>query len=193
MVMPRDGSLWFKHLTNRHSYGAEETVAGVLYASHWLRDRFPLVHRPVIGDLSRRQGGHFPPHVSHQNGLDVDVGFIHKTKKQPRGFRKANSKNIDAEATWAFIEGFLFTGFVDKIFIGRHLRRPLLRAAKRSQERPHSRRARRRWRSRAARRQLDVDDAFENVLSFDGEHRNHFHVRFRAWPDVCGRYVAAAR
>lgn len=34
-----------------------------------------------VGDLSQRGGGRFPPHVSHQNGLDMDVRYVRKDRK----------------------------------------------------------------------------------------------------------------
>ena len=44
----------------------------------------PGTKRLPVGDLSRRRGGFFPPHVSHQNGRDADIGFYlrkgHNTK-----------------------------------------------------------------------------------------------------------------
>ncbi len=30
----------------------------------------------VIGDIAKKDGGNFPGHVSHQSGLDIDIGFL---------------------------------------------------------------------------------------------------------------------
>jgi murein endopeptidase len=37
--------------------------------------RFPHAPRIVIGDISRKGGGYFPGHASHQQGLDADIYF----------------------------------------------------------------------------------------------------------------------
>jgi hypothetical protein len=43
----------------------------VVVAAEWKRrgNTMPLVY----GDISLRYGGHFPPHVSHREGIDVDI------------------------------------------------------------------------------------------------------------------------
>lgn len=42
----------------------------------------PARPRMMIGDISRRNGGFFPPHASHRNGTDVDVLPVRKTKSE---------------------------------------------------------------------------------------------------------------
>ena len=42
------------------------------------RTWFTTVPRIQVLDLSLRQGGNWPPHVSHQNGLDVDIRYLRK-------------------------------------------------------------------------------------------------------------------
>jgi murein endopeptidase len=45
------------------------------------RAKHPHAPRVVIGDISRESGGPMDDHVSHQNGLDVDVYFPRHDRK----------------------------------------------------------------------------------------------------------------
>ncbi|NUN13541.1 MAG: penicillin-insensitive murein endopeptidase [Myxococcales bacterium] len=55
------------------AWGAPEAIACVeLVAAEW-STRYPKRPRVGIGDISRRNGGRFAPHVTHRNGLDIDV------------------------------------------------------------------------------------------------------------------------
>ena len=57
-------------------YGNEELVQLVLRVVDAYARAHPRAPRVGIGDLSRPHGGYFgPKHVSHQNGLDVDVYY----------------------------------------------------------------------------------------------------------------------
>ena len=61
-------------------FGTQLTVNSIIaLAKAWF-----LIHPEVplqFGDMSRRGGGKFPPHASHQNGRDVDVRPIRKDDK----------------------------------------------------------------------------------------------------------------
>ncbi len=56
-------------------YGNEHTIRKVLTVLGAYRASHPDAPRVVIGDISRRDGGRMDDHVSHQNGLDVDVYY----------------------------------------------------------------------------------------------------------------------
>jgi len=56
-------------------YGNERTIRTVISVIAAYRAAHPKAPRVVVGDVSRRDGGTMDDHVSHQNGLDVDVYY----------------------------------------------------------------------------------------------------------------------
>jgi hypothetical protein len=57
-------------------YGNERTIRAILAVTEGYRAANPGAPRVVVGDISREGGGPMTDeHVSHQNGLDVDVYF----------------------------------------------------------------------------------------------------------------------
>ena len=56
-------------------YGNERTIRAILTVVGGYRNAHPDAPRVVIGDISLRDGGRMDQHVSHQNGLDVDVYY----------------------------------------------------------------------------------------------------------------------
>jgi len=128
----------------------------------------PKIH---IGDLSRRGGGYFPPHLSHRSGRDVDVGYVLLgDEADDRRFRRADAYNLDVPRTWTLLKSFIATGYVRIIFADTSIQRLLYDHA----------------------RESGVDEAtLETLLQYprgenfpgglirdwDG-HVNHFHVRF---------------
>jgi hypothetical protein len=56
-------------------YGNEHTIRAILTVTRAYRAAHPHAAPVVIGDISRDTGGPMDDHLSHQNGLDVDVYF----------------------------------------------------------------------------------------------------------------------
>jgi murein endopeptidase len=56
-------------------YGNERTIRTVISVIAAYRVAHPDAPRVVVGDISRRDGGRMDEHLSHQNGLDVDVYY----------------------------------------------------------------------------------------------------------------------
>ena len=62
--------------TCRHRlYGNERTIRTIISVLGAYRAAHPEAPRVVVGDISLRDGGAMDEHVSHQNGLDVDVYY----------------------------------------------------------------------------------------------------------------------
>ena len=60
--------------------------------------------RLQVKDISRYRGGIFPPHKSHQNGLDVDVGHYYLGSTGIRNNTGLISGNVETMAmNWEFI------------------------------------------------------------------------------------------
>ena len=69
-------------------WGADSTLARIEVVTQAYWQRFPNAPRVVIGDISRRRGGPFGAHASHQQGLDVDVYYPRRgdgRARTPRG------------------------------------------------------------------------------------------------------------
>jgi murein endopeptidase len=95
-LLPAWTSLWVtQNPTNGASpnaanrrWGTDEILATIetVTLAYWRR--FPDAPRIVIGDISRRYGGRFPIHSSHQQGIDVDVWYPRRAggrSRTPRG------------------------------------------------------------------------------------------------------------
>lgn len=156
-------------------YGTAETIAALRYAVAKVHQLYPDAPDLVMGDISRNGGGKLRPHVSHQSGRDVDVGYYFK--HATRDFLSANRSNLDVERTWAFIEALLEDHKVEYIFIDHSVQAILYSYVK---------------------YELGAPAAYlEQVFSYRGGrnavirhasgHRNHIHVRF--WSPIA---VAAA-
>lgn len=75
---------------------------------------------PRIGilDLSLRQGGPFPPHVSHEAGVDVDVRYVRRDGRDERlNLATADSMNHDLAGSLELMFCFWQSGEIDRIFV----------------------------------------------------------------------------
>ena len=162
-----------RHYVVKHpslSWGTAKTVRLIQKAILAYRSKHggPKVH---VGDISKRGGGKFPPHRSHQTGHDVDVGYVLTgSQKDETRFVSANRRNMDVARTWRLLQAFLDTDEVRYIFVDYSLQKPLYDYAK---ERGFS------------------DDYLDEVFQYPRSkrrthgkirhwkgHVNHFHVRF---------------
>jgi murein endopeptidase len=81
--LPVEGPDWVTWNPNTDStpnlpwrlYGNEHTIRRVLAVVTAYRAAHPEAPKVVVGDISLRHGGRMDQHVSHQNGLDVDVYY----------------------------------------------------------------------------------------------------------------------
>jgi hypothetical protein len=77
----------------------------------------PRAPRLGIGDLSRPRGGWFGPrHVSHQNGLDADVFFPRRDRRERPPDRPSQ---IDRRLAQDLVDRFVRVGAV-RVFVGPH-------------------------------------------------------------------------
>jgi len=159
----------------KYSYGANITITHLIECIQRVKRRWPRVNDVVIGDLSRQGGGPLPPHVSHQNGLDVDIGYYHKGRKQLKRFQSATAKNLDVRKSWYLLKAFLETGDVDMIFVDYGLQAHFHRYARRTgMSGKEAKRVFQYPRGRGTAR---------GVIRHSKGHINHFHVRFKPRPD----------
>ena len=82
--LPLDGPDWvtWNPVTDsspnapKRLYGTERTIRTIVSVAAAFRTAHPDAPRLVIGDISREDGGPMNEHVSHQNGLDVDIRLV---------------------------------------------------------------------------------------------------------------------
>ncbi len=154
------------------AWGTATTVKAIQSAVSDYQRRSPGGPKIHIGDISKRGGGKFPPHLSHQHGRDVDVGYVLKGPlANETKFKDATEQNLDVARTWRLVKAFIDTGKVRYIFMDHRIQKLLYEHAK----------------SRGASDNL-LDELFQyprgkgrthGMIRHWKGHRNHFHVRFR--------------
>jgi penicillin-insensitive murein endopeptidase len=169
-------SLRFKQPQSDTHWGTDELVALLERAGAAVMTRTPGA-RLTIGDLSRRGGGRFPPHHSHQSGRDVDVGFYVTnvetgaamdldrffTFRRDGTVRNHDEMHYDFVRNWQFVEALVMDEVhVQWIFVSRELRARLLDEGRTEG---------------ASAEALTRADAILSQPSHGGRHADHFHVR----------------
>jgi LysM repeat protein len=161
-----------QHYVVKHptlSYGSGKTIRLIQGAISRYRGRIsggPKIH---VGDISKRGGGRFPPHKSHQHGRDVDVGYVLKGElKDVVRFRNANANNLGLGRSWALVKAFLDSHEVKYIFMDRKIQKLLYEYAKSKGVNEDT---------------LDVYFQYprnrsHGMIRHAKGHVNHFHVRF---------------
>jgi murein endopeptidase len=126
--LPAEGETFFTWDPLRHTspnrgwrrHGTDRLVRVVLRVVREYDAAHPLAPRVGIGDLSRPRGGDFGPrfglpgHVSHQNGLDVDVYYprLDGRERAPKG-----ASQIDRRLAQALVDLFVRAG-AEVVFVG---------------------------------------------------------------------------
>ena len=128
-----------------------------------------------ISRISAKRGGQLPPSKSHQNGMDVDIGYFTNSGKVQFPIVASNGSlkrsDFSAEKTLE-VFNFLMTqnvSPVDRLFVDQSIINNLCREAKNSGKFKGS--------EGTAYKKL-----FENMQHVDG-HGNHFHLRLRCTPN----------
>jgi LysM repeat protein len=154
------------------AWGTSTAVRSIQSAVAAYKRKMPGGPKVHVGDLSKQSGGHFPPHVSHQHGRDVDIGYVLKgPDANVTRFRTATSRNLDVARTWTLIKAFIDTQEVTYIFMDYSIQQLLYEHAR---ERGFS--------------EETLDELFQyprgrgrshGIIRHWKGHKNHFHVRFR--------------
>jgi penicillin-insensitive murein endopeptidase len=148
-----------------HTWGTQETVDALKTAINAVFDRFPDTPPLPIGHISAEHGGHLRPHISHQSGRDVDLGYYYR--EDDSWYRRAHAGNLDLERTWSLVRAFVTQTDVEMILIDRSIQRLLRDHAEKIGE-PKA------W----------LDDLFAGkgprgpLIRHARGHSTHLHVRF---------------
>ena len=70
--LPSSGYAYISHTSSWRQWGQPRMVSGLIALGRKWRNAHPGKHLDY-GDISKRGGGYFPPHVSHRLGVDVDT------------------------------------------------------------------------------------------------------------------------
>ena len=103
-------------------FGNERLVQTLLRVLRAYAAAHPTAPRVGIGDLSRPHGGAFGPrfgppgHASHQNGLDVDVFYPRRDRRE---WPPARPRQIDRPLAQDLVDRFVAAGAA-KVFVGPH-------------------------------------------------------------------------
>jgi hypothetical protein len=95
-------------------YGNERTIRAILTVLAAYRTAHPDATRVVVGDISFRHGGRMDQHVSHQNGLDVDI-YYPRRDRLPSA--PQSTGQVDRDLAQDLLERFLAAG-AKVVFVG---------------------------------------------------------------------------
>ncbi len=175
-----EGDPRFNLLAPWRAYGAHVTIDGLSDAVDQVESLFPGTPPLTVGDISRQRGGRLSPHMSHQNGLDVDIGPYWKDG-EVHPLRAMHPSLMDMDRTWALLEALIADESVQYIILDYRLQQVFYEYA---QELP--------W----------VDEAYlellfqyprgpkhhEGIIRHWWGHYSHFHVRYHCpddFADTC--------
>lgn len=117
-------------------WGTDLLVNTILDVGDDLNSSFPDGERLHVADLSTRYGGESSRHASHQNGLDVDLGYFRKDHWEadpdaesgvlPNFVVKGKViDNFDTKRNWQIIKKFVKTKKVSRIFVDKAIKKHL--------------------------------------------------------------------
>jgi LysM repeat protein len=98
------------------AYATSETITNLVNCIGEVQREFTGTHDMIVGHLSKKKGGKFPPHKSHTSGRDADVGYYLKGIV-PGKFLKVTAENLDIDRTMRFVMCLADTRQVEYIFI----------------------------------------------------------------------------
>ena len=159
-------------LRRRVVWGTPELIRAIKTCGRVYRSYFPIkmgASMPV-GDLSNRDGGPLPPHVSHQSGRDVDIGFIRKQPPKKGIFVNTAPREMHMYKQWVVLKCFLDNPKTKMVIIEHSLVRALKKYIRRIyRKRPHKLKTYLPY----------FPGGKKSVIVGDTEHRSHMHVRLK--------------
>ncbi len=164
--MPQ-GERW-KVINARQAWGTLETMDFIEAAIDEVHERFPDTPPLSVGDISKKRGGYFPPHMNHQNGRDVDLGYYYKDPST-RWFKTVYRSNLDVPRTWALLRALVTETDLELVYTDRFVIALVKAHAIEIGE------------DEAWLRQLFREPSPTHrrpIIRHEDGHRNHLHVRF---------------
>jgi murein endopeptidase len=150
-----------------HAFATGETVRALSAAIGEVHATFPGSHALAIGEMSAEFGGPLYPHLSHQAGRDVDLGYYYLPVVKGIWYVPANKLTLDVPRSWALVKALLATGDVEYLFIDRRVQALLQAHAIASGED-------RAWLAGV----FQSPSRKDTVVRHASGHATHLHVRF---------------
>jgi len=175
-------------LRNGHiMYGSALTIASLQKAVAMFRRDVDYDGIVMLADISKKNGGKFDPHKSHQAGRDIDIWLptlkgVYLTKDLGEGksrFRKPHFPEVDWYATWGLVRALIQTEVVEYVFLDWRYQKFVYDAAVNMGATPE---------------QLDAwiqyprhQGSSRAIFRHSQDHLSHIHVRFKcaSWEDRC--------
>jgi murein endopeptidase len=108
-------SAFYEPVSPGSAWATEETLAYLDAALKRVHEEMPGTVALSLGDISGQAGGPIAPHVSHQSGRDVDIGYFYKN--DARWYRRGTAQNLDIARNWAFVRALVTETDVELILI----------------------------------------------------------------------------
>jgi len=172
-------------------YGADRMVFGLMTLGVRMRLLCGEAGQFDVGDISAKEGGKLSPHITHQMGLDVDLGlYVTDPKGKPlsnrmvtfdeKGWSKDKSLRFDVRRNWWLVASMIENRHFAKIrciLLADWLKKLLLDYAER--------RLRTLSNPDSIKRQKDLIRQAEKLVRQpkSSPHANHYHVSLKQTDD----------
>ncbi|MFO0727832.1 MAG: LysM peptidoglycan-binding domain-containing protein [Myxococcota bacterium] len=141
-----------------NTWATHETVDYLSRGIIELFERYPDTLPVRINHISAKDGGFLPPHITHQVGRDVDLGFCRSTAN-------GGQNGFDLARNWTLLKALFIGADLEVILVDRRIQKQLFDYALSIGED-------RAW----------LDSIFHagprSLLQHARRHRDHFHLRF---------------
>lgn len=105
----------FEIVAPDYSWGTKEMVEFLKIAAAEVQREHPGTPPLHLGHISKKSGGYLSPHLSHQSGRDVDLGYYYSAKRA--WYRRATWSNLDTPRTWSLVKALILKTDVELILI----------------------------------------------------------------------------
>jgi LysM repeat protein len=157
----------FRVRSGSRAWGNELTVVAIQNGISRVQARFIDVPNLVVADLSYERGGPMSPHVSHQNGRDVDISYYRGDCDEECEWREIGPADMNVELQWYLFRLWIDQGLVEYIFVDRELQQPLYDYA---ESRGATESQLGEW--------FEIHDGDGGYIRHEPGHDDHFHARF---------------
>jgi murein endopeptidase len=148
-----------------HAFGTDETVAYLENAISSVAKEYSSSPKLMIGHISARTGGYLKPHLSHQSGRDVDLGYYYLGGS--RWYQRVSAQNLDLDRTWALVRAIVTETDVEMLLIDRSVQDLLVEHAEKIGEDKE-------W----VRLIFHGKGSVPPIVRHAPGHATHFHARF---------------
>lgn len=157
---------FYKPISPSGAWATQETLDFLAAALRKVHDAFPETPPLGLGDISGRNGGPSPPHLSHQSGRDVDIAYFYNDGAG--WYARGTAKNLDLARNWAFVRALISETDVDLILIDHSIQVLLEDYARQHGEDPA-------WLAGIFR---GVPGKLRPIIRHAPGHATHIHIRF---------------